>query len=364
MKVAIYTIALNEVAFVDRYLDSVQEADLVAITDTGSADGTTERLRARGAVVHEVRIKPWRFDDARNASLAVLPDDIDVCVVVDLDEVLRPGWRDVLEDEWGDATRGRYLYAFSHRADGSPDLTFWQDRVHARHGYRWVHACHEHLVADRLDERYTTLSFEMHHHPDRAKSRAQYLDLLEVDVAEHPHVARAAHYLGREYVYLERWTDALRELERHVTMPGSIWRPERAASHRLMARCHAALGRPDEALAALRSSAAEAPELREPWVALAQGLHDRRLWQECFEAATRALAITERSADYFIEQWAWGSRAEDLASVAAWWLGRTDDALEHARRAAAADPDDERLRENVDYILAHPGPASDPRPDH
>jgi hypothetical protein len=356
MKVAVYTIALNEAALVDRYMDSVQEADVVAITDTGSTDGTVERLRARGAIVHEVRIRPWRFDDARNVSLALLPGDVDVCVVVDLDEVLPGGWRKLLERDWGDATRGRYLYVFSHRSDGGADLSYWHDRVHSRHGYRWVYACHEHLVADRIEERYTTLPFEMHQYADRSKSREHYLELLEVNAAENPHVARAAHYLGREYVYRERWVDALRELERHVAMPESVWRPERAASLRLMAQCHTALGDPDQALDALRRATSEAPESREAWVALAQGEHDRRQWLGCFDAAKRALAITEPSPDYFNERWAWGARADDLAGVAAWWLGRSAEALEHAERAAAADPADERLRANVDYVRAHPAP--------
>jgi tetratricopeptide (TPR) repeat protein len=360
MKVAVYTIALNEAPLVDRYMDAVGEADLVAITDTGSTDGTVDRLRHRGATVHQLSIRPWRFDDARNASLALLPDDVDVCVVVDLDEVLPVGWRDVLEREWGDATRGRYLYVFNHLPDGSPDLSYWHDRIHARHGYRWVYACHEHLVADRIDERYTTLTFEMHQYADRNKSRAHYLELLEVNAAEHPHLPRAAHYLGREYVYLERWSDALRELVRHVEMPESVWGPERAASYRLMAQCLTALGRDDEAIEALRSATEEAPQLRESWVALAQGRHDRRHWQECFDAATRALAITTRPSDYFNEGWAWGARADDLASVSAWWLGRVDEALDHARRAAAIDPGDERLRANVEYIETHRQPQPQP----
>lgn len=84
--------------------------------------------------------------------------------------------------------------------------------------------------------------------------------------------------------------------------------------------------------------------------------HDRRKWQACSDASKRALAITERPIDYFCEGWAWGARADDLASIAAWWLGRADEALGHAMAAAAIDPDDERLRTNVEYLRAHPRP--------
>lgn len=356
MKVAVYTIALDEAAFVDRYMDTLVDADLVVVADTGSTDGTQAALRARGAVVHDVRVRPWRFDDARNASLALLPDDVDVCLVVDLDEVLSDGWRTALEEEWGEATRGRYLYVFNHRPDGSPDMTYWHDRAHSRFGYRWVYACHEHLVADRIDERYCDLSLEMHQFADRTKARGHYLPLLEVNAAEHPDLPRAAHYLGREYTYVQRWNDALVHLERHITMPQSVWGAERAASFRLIGQCHTALGEPGAALDALRRGVEEAPQLREPWVALAQARHDRRDWQACYDASKRALAITERPIDYFCEGWAWGARADDLTSIAAWWLGRADEALGHAMAAAAIDPDDERLRTNVEYLRAHPRP--------
>ena len=50
------------------------------VLDTGSTDGTAERLRALGAVVVEERVEPWRFDTARNRSLELVPEDADICV--------------------------------------------------------------------------------------------------------------------------------------------------------------------------------------------------------------------------------------------------------------------------------------------
>ena len=59
---------------------SMAEADGVYVLDTGSTDGTAERLRALGAVVVEERVEPWRFDTARNRSLELVPEDADICV--------------------------------------------------------------------------------------------------------------------------------------------------------------------------------------------------------------------------------------------------------------------------------------------
>lgn len=59
-KICVYAICKNEEKFVDRWMDSMGEADVVTVTDTGSTDGTVEKLRARGAAVYVNEVKPWR----------------------------------------------------------------------------------------------------------------------------------------------------------------------------------------------------------------------------------------------------------------------------------------------------------------
>ena len=53
-KVCVYAICKNEAQFADRWMDSMSEADQVVVLDTGSDDGTAERLRERGPPL------PWR----------------------------------------------------------------------------------------------------------------------------------------------------------------------------------------------------------------------------------------------------------------------------------------------------------------
>ena len=89
-KVCVYAICKNEAKFVRRWMDSMREADWVVVLDTGSDDGTPAMLRKLGAQVTEEIISPWRFDAARNRSLELVPEEADICVCTDLDEVLRP----------------------------------------------------------------------------------------------------------------------------------------------------------------------------------------------------------------------------------------------------------------------------------
>lgn len=350
----LYAICKNEEKFVDGWMDSMGEADLVVVLDTGSEDGTVERLRARGAQVTVERILPWRFDAARNRSLELVPEDVDLCVCADLDEAFHPGWREALERAWRPGCgRASYRYTWSFQQDGSEGVVFWSDKIHARRGYRWVHPVHEVLQWEGEGAPGPTVAAEgiqLDHHPDPEKSRGQYLPLLELSVEEDPEDDRNMHYLGREYLFRGRWEECIRTLERHLAMPQAVWRDERAASMRFLARACLELDRQNEALEWYLRAAAEAPYLREPWVELARLLYQREEWDGVLYAAGQALAVQERPRTYICEPEAWGSLPHDLRCQAFYHTGRTALALEEARRALALSPEDGRLRENVELL--------------
>jgi glycosyltransferase involved in cell wall biosynthesis len=85
VKTCVYAIALNEIKHVDKFMEASKDADVVLVCDTGSTDGTVERLRELGAVVHCIKQQPWRFDVPRNTALNLIPSDIDICLSIDLD---------------------------------------------------------------------------------------------------------------------------------------------------------------------------------------------------------------------------------------------------------------------------------------
>ena len=95
-KIVVYAISKNEEKFVNRWVESMSEADDIYVLDTGSTDKTVSLLKDLGVHVKQETISPWRFDVARNMSLDMIPDDVDICVCTDLDEVFEPGWREML----------------------------------------------------------------------------------------------------------------------------------------------------------------------------------------------------------------------------------------------------------------------------
>lgn len=348
LKICIYAISKNEAHFVKRFAESAREADLIMVADTGSTDDTVEECKRNGVTVHQICITPWRFDHARNAAIALIPRDIDVCISLDLDEVMEPGWREEIERVWIKGTTTRLSYFF----DWGAGIKFRYEKIHARHGYFWHHPCHEYPVFDkRITEVYAnTEMLLVSHHPDPTKSRGQYLDLLELSVKEDPACPRNAFYYARELSFRCDWQKAIDECNRYLNLPGADWQNERCYAYRVMGRCYDALGDWTKAEASFQKSAAEAPNTREPWCELAMLYYRQQRWAESYAASMRALSIKDRALVYTCDPAVWGHFAHDLASISAWHMGMMDQALEQAQMACIASPNDDRLRANLDMI--------------
>lgn len=350
MKIIIYAICKNEARFAERFMASCAGADGVYVLDTGSTDGTPELLRALGAAVYEQTITPWRFDAARNASLALLPEDADVCICLDLDEVLCPGWREALEAAWAPGTtRARYTYVWSHTPDGGDGVVFYADKIHG-YGYHWEHPVHEVLATVCPETCVTIPELRIEHWPDESKSRGQYLPLLELSVQEAPDDDRNMHYLGREYMFHGMWGKAIETLMRHLAMPSATWKAERAASMRYIARCCDALGDYKSAVHWLERADDEAPGQREAAYALAMLYYRRGDWARCRYWALRTLDIKRRDNNYMTEPEAWGAEPYDLMAISSWHLGQCNDAIAAAEAAVRLAPKDARLARNLEIM--------------
>lgn len=346
MKIHVYAISKNEEKHAERFLASCADADGVHVMDTGSDDRTPEILAASGIDFVTRIIDPWRFDRARMAALAMVPEDADICIPLDLDEILVPGWRKIIEDAWQPWTNLLdYLYAWEMR-DGVPFRAWHQRKIHARKGFYWKAPCHEMIVPEpgiviSMAEVRTVL---MEHYQDTGKSRAHYLPLMELGVQEDPRDARLQLYLGREYSYLCRWNDAITTLENYLAI-GGTWAFERASACIMIANAHYD---PRVRLRWFMRGVHEMDWQRETWVALSD--HCRKVGDHAgsYWAAKKALDIPigSRIDSYLNEPDCWTWRPHDNLAIAAHYLGRDADAEEHSLKALTYAPDDDRLIKN------------------
>jgi len=352
-KICVYAICKDEEKFVDRWMDAVSEADLVVVTDTGSSDGTVEKLRQRGAVVHTDIITPWRFDVARNTALAHVPEDVDICVSNDLDEVFEQGWRQKLESAWQPChTRARYLFTWSYNSDGTPNKQFPMEKIHRRQGFRWVHPVHEVLRYNGEDPDLTVWvpGLVLNHYPDVTKPRAQYLPLLELSAQENPGDDRTAFWLGREYMYNAMHDKAIEELKRHLSLPSATWDEERCASMRYISKCYQNKHDIKQAKLWLYRAVAECPRVREPYLQLAELGYLESDWPLVYLMTEKGLGITQPSGSYLHEPAAWGYRLYDLGAISCYRLGLYEKSYEYARAACDMEPDNRRLASNLELI--------------
>jgi glycosyltransferase involved in cell wall biosynthesis len=349
-KICVYAICKNEEKFADRWMDSMSEADEIIVTDTGSSDSTVEKLRRRGADVYIDEIKPWRFDVARNASLDHVPADADICVCTDLDEIFEKGWREKLENAWTPEVKSaKYIFNWSLKADGSPDIQIYYSKIHTRHDFRWKYPVHEWLCYGGKEPFITVFidGLVLNHYPDSTKSRGSYLPLLELAVEEDPLGDRVTYYLGREYMYKAEWQKCIDTLKRYLSLPTAIWNEERSAAMRWIAKSSYELGNTKEMYAWYWRAIAEAPHMRDPYIECARLAYRLSDWSVVFFMTEEALKINEKSKTYVNMGYAWDHTPYDLCAIACYRLGMYAKALKYAEFAVKITPHDDRLKNNV-----------------
>lgn len=311
VRVAVYSIALNEAKHVKRWLDSCADADYRVIADTGSTDGTYELAKSLGATVHKIHVKPWRFDHARTTCLNLVPPDVDFCVPLDLDEVLMPGWKDHLQYALDNGiTRPDYKFFVT---DTKYYVTF---KIHRRDGFCWRRPCHEviHSYGDDTD-RHGFVGLEIKHLQDTSKPRSQYLDLMRIGYAENPKDTQQAFWFGRE-LHFNGFDDEASKVLIAFTELHDSWAPEVSAAFEYLAIIENRHGRKDSAVNRFKQAIEKTPTRRDPYVAYAKYLIAEKNFVEACKVLRACLQIKEQPTDYISRAESWNGVPEQLLQQA------------------------------------------------
>ena len=350
MKICVYAISRNEEKFVKRWVKSMSEADKIFVLDTGSTDNTVKLLKENGVIVREEIINPWRFDVARNKSLDMVDSDTDVCVCTDLDEEFVEGWRKKLEDNYKKGYRVNYTYNWHINNKGIPDVTFYLNNIHPKKDYYWVHPVHEVLTCKKEEKVISIMDIILNHYPDIKKNRSNYLTLLELSVKEDPLDDRNMHYLGREYMYYERYEDCINTLKKHLNLKSSTWNLERSASMRFIARSYFNLKNVEEAEFWYKKAIKEAPNLRDGYVELGILYYNQKQWLDSIFYLIQALMINKKELVYMNEIFSWDNTIYDVLSIDYYNIGLYLESLFYINKALEFDNNNKRLLDNKKII--------------
>lgn len=359
-KICVYAICKNESQFVDRWVDSMQEADEIVVVDTGSTDDTVEKLKARGCRVEIKTWAPWRFDEPRNYAMSLASEDCNIFISTDLDEVLEPGWADILRAEWidGKHTRAQYKYAWSHAKNGEPARVFYYDKIHDKN-WKWKYPVHELLVRNdkcgyNVEETLNLFDkIYLHHYPDRTKSRGSYLKLLELRVKENPtNDSYGKLYLAHEYYYRRQYYTCTEFITKDLLYDKHLYtNMELANIYLFLGDAYREMGKWESAVAAWISAIQIDKTYREPYLRLAAAANNNKQYYLAIGYVKEALASSIRRYSWLEQDNSWNAEPYDILSISYYYLGDYEKSFANINKALhLSSMDDTRLKQNLDYI--------------
>lgn len=353
-KICVYTIAKDEMKFIDRWYNSIKDADYICVLDTGSTDGSYQKFKDLGIIVKQKIYENFRFDEARNDSMKLIPDDAEICVSIDIDEYFDPGWIAILKDRWKENSgRARYRYTWNFNPDGSEGIVFMADKIHKNKAYIWKNPVHEVLIpiTDQKLETIDIPNIQLNHKADNSKSRASYLPLLEMSVKENPYDDRNMHYLAREYMFHNEYDKAIETFLRHLSLPTARWDIERASSLRYIANCYKHKGDKKSQEEYLMLAILEANYVREPYFELAICYFEDKQFLKSAFILNEMLKIQEKQINYMSNPVCWGSLPYDYLSMCYYEIGDYKRAVASVEKAIELNPNEQRLNDNLKIFM-------------
>ena len=363
-KICVYAICKNELKFVDKWLDNMSEADYIVVLDTGSTDGTYEKLKEDPRVTKVVKkqIKPWRFDVARNESMKLAPEDADFLVCTDFDELFHAGWakevRETIEN-YSDQGLSRilYNYAWSHDQAGNPTDIFKYDKIHTR-DYHWVFPVHEVLspIEDDFKEVAADISdtVMLEHFRDLSKPRAYYFDLLKLACEENPNDSHTRMLLAREYLLNNDHDNALAEYLNVAEMPDIDDENKHLVLIETLGRIASLYITKDEynhaiwyATEFLRADSS----YREPYFIMAEIYNAMGLYKLAIKTVEAGIDSSVRHYSWVERANTWTTWSDDILAVSYAGLGQVDEAISHTEACLEHYPNDVRLLQNYNKLL-------------
>lgn len=180
MKLCVYTIVKNEMKNIERWFESVKEADYVVVLDTGSTDGTWEWLQTQqGIITAQKTINPWRYDVGRNEALKLVPQDCNICVVADPDMFLIKGFCNEIKQFWEDGLGILEAGALFVNTGKIGNFV-----CHARRGAYWVYPVYEQIRA--FGNKKVVSKILLNDEWVSNDRMNNYLSLIDLALAEYP----------------------------------------------------------------------------------------------------------------------------------------------------------------------------------
>lgn len=248
--IALAMIVKNEESLLERALKSCEWIQHKFILDTGSVDRTVEIARENNCHVDLSYVWTDSFCDAQNYLLQKIREKvdetgpIDFILSLDADEQVLSSreeienainqTKDVLRvqmvAEGGDEDKNDFGFGRIFR--NTPDIF-------------WCQPIHKHLNVPGEGEPIGNIKIMYGYSPAHRLDPNRSLRMLEKAVSDNPFESRNLYYLGREYLYKQRYQDCINTLQKYVKI--SEWPAEKAEAYLEMGQAYSFQGMYQEA---------------------------------------------------------------------------------------------------------------------
>jgi len=339
-------IVRDEGHIVHEVLDSVAAyIDSWVIVDTGSGDGTQQKVRDRMhalGIDGELHERPWRdFGHNRSEAIALARGHADYIWVMDADDLL------VGTPDFSDLTADVYQLQYG------PDVTYWRRQLF-RDGlpWRYVGVLHEYadcdgpFTEDQLGGRYHIESRRLGNRNLDPDKYARDAEVLRAEVERHPDDPRSVFYLAQSYYDFGDFANARQWYQRRSEMTG--FEEETFYALLRVADAMSNLGEPWPQVQQAYLRAWEfRPTRAEPLYAIARSYRMDGRYQLGHLFAEKAAQIPLPAQDaLFVAAEIYTWRADDEQAVCGSWIGCHGETVELCRRILRRNdvPEEDRLR--------------------
>ena len=152
-------------------------------------------------------------------------------------------------------------------------------------------------------------------------------------------------------MYNKEYNKAIDMLIKHVYMPSSTWKEEKCSSMRFISICYKCLNRLDESEMWLKKAIKLLPSNKENYCLLGFYYYEIKDYKKSIKYLLKADSIKEKSNNYINEEYAWNERVYDILSLCYFYIGDIKNSLKYVKLAVDINPNDERLKNNLEIIL-------------
>jgi glycosyltransferase involved in cell wall biosynthesis len=349
-------IVKNEAHVIERCLRAARpHIDRWCIVDTGSTDGTQQRIRELLAdLPGELHERPWvNFAHNRTEALELAKPGGGLALFLDADDVLSvdAGAPKPFAD-----VNAQYLTihvgeSFSFSRVGIIDLT---------RRWRWEGVLHEYLECADPSNPQLLPGWHVRSLSDSARNREgskKYLRdavVLEAALVDDPTNARYTFYLAQSYRDGKRPDRALPFYAQRATMGG--FEEEAWFALYQVAVMQEALGKPDAALDGYLRAYDRRPTRAEPLHAAARLCRQLKRWGSANVLARTAMMLPRPNDVLFLDDSVYTWRSHDEYAVSSYWLGLHDEGIrvcdQILARTDVPEADRARTVANRDFCLS------------